>query len=346
MSASKILAFAFALVLVSGSASLAARAQTAPAVALPATLVLLPYEEPGSTDPHAIAISQTLATGFADAGVGVKSIAPAVHIDAVANAAKICANNGVTGILVPEGRYEQTLKTIPLGLFLTILRYPTHVEFRLDEIGCDGVVRWTTTTTGDEAPSGVMSVGNLGGAVDAAFRTAVQAAVHARATASVASSPATSAAATSVVAIAATAAPPSTYLLLPFEQPTLGDPHAADITHSLLSQLQQRKLDIKVGTPIDHLSAISGAAALCAGNGAQAIIVPDVRIEQSSATGRSHASLRLTLLSCGGVLLSHGSAEADMGNDFIRNFGAAVVGVSERAMGPAIDQLFPPAVNK
>ena len=47
------------------------------------------------------------------------------------------------GILVPEGRYEQTLKVIPTP-FVSILRYPTHVEFRLDQIGCDGAVRWTT----------------------------------------------------------------------------------------------------------------------------------------------------------------------------------------------------------
>jgi hypothetical protein len=93
---------------------------------------------------------------------------------------------------------------------------------------------------------------------------------------------------------------------------------------------------------------IARAQQLCTGTGAQAIIVPNVRIEQSSATGRSHASLRLTLLGCQGSVLRHGAAEADMGNGFIGNFGAAVVGVTERAMGPAIEQLFPsaPAASK
>jgi hypothetical protein len=336
---------ACAAALVVGSAPALAQAPATPA-APPATtagaakLVLVPYEEPGSTDPHATAITQTLAADLAAAGVAASSVAPVDHLDAVANAAKICADNGASGILIPEGRYEQTKKIIPAP-FVTILRYPTHVEFRLDEIGCDGAVRWSLTTNGDEAPTGAFSVGNLGAAVDAAFRTAVQAASTARAAANVPQ------AASTVVAAApgtvAVAAPPSTYLLLPIEQPSVGDPHAPDMTHSLLTHLQQRKLDVKLGTPIDHLSAVAGAQQLCAANGAQAIVVPNVRIEQSSVTGRSHAGLRLTLLSCTGSILGHGAGEADMGQAFMYNFGAAVTGVTERAMDPALDQLFPNA---
>jgi hypothetical protein len=342
MSVLKAFAFACALVLAGLSAPVPVLAQTPapPATAAPPKLVLLPYESPGSTDPHAVAITQALAADLAAAGVAVTSVAPVDHLDAVANAAKICADNGASGILVPEGRYEQTRKVIPAP-FVTILRYPTHVEFRLDEIGCGGAIRWSTTTTGDEAPSGAFSVGNLGAAVDAAFRTAVQAAAAARASASVAQPAA--AAVPAATASPAAAVTPSAYVLVPFEQPGIADPRGADVTRSLLTQLQQRKLDVKPGTPIDHFSAVANAQQLCTGSGAQAIIVPDVRVEQSSATGRSHASMRLTLLSCSGTVLGHGAAEADMGNGFLGNFGAAVVGVSERAMGPAIDQLFPNA---
>jgi hypothetical protein len=135
----------------------------------------------------------------------------------VANAAKICADNGASGILVPEGRYEQTKKVIPAP-FVTILRYPTHVDFRLDEIGCDGTVRWSTTTMGDEAPTGAFSVGNLGAAVDAAFRTAVQAAAKACG-AAVMQPTATTVPAAAIPAPAGTASP-ATYVLVPFEQPT------------------------------------------------------------------------------------------------------------------------------
>ncbi len=340
MSIQKALASACALVLVFFAMPVAVFAQApAPAAPAPAKLVLLPYETPGSTDPHAVAISQALAAALTAAGVGVTSIAPVDHLEAVANAAKICTDNAATGLLVPEGRYEQTRKVIPAP-FVTILRYPTHVELRLDEIGCDGAVRWSTTTTGDEAPSGAFSVGNLGAAVDAAFRTAVTAAATARAAANV---PQTAATVAAPAAAPAAPATPTTYLLVPFEQPGIADPRGADVTRSLLTRLQQHKLDVKAGTPMDHFAAVTGAAQLCAANGTQAIIVPDVRVEQSSATGRSHASLRLSLLSCSGSVLGHGAAEADMGNGFLGNFGSAVVGVSERAMDPAIEQLFPNA---
>lgn len=306
--------------------------------AAPAKLVLLPYEEPGTTDPHATAITQVLTADLAAAGIPVTSVAPVDHLDAVAGAAKICADNAATGILIPEGRYEQTKKIIPAP-FVTILRYPTHVEFRLDEIGCDGAVRWSLTTTGDEAPSGAFSVGNLGAAVDAAFRTAVQAGVTARAAATFPQ--AASMVAAAAPAAASAAASPASYLLLPIEQPGLGDPHAPDMSHSLLTHLQARKPDVKLGTPIDHLSAVSRAAQLCTASAAQAIIVPNIRIEQSSVSGRSHASLHLTQLNCTGSVTGHGAAEADMGQAFMYNFGAAVTGVSERAMDPALDQLYP-----
>jgi hypothetical protein len=351
----KTFVFGCALVLASLGTSAAALAQTpavtpgpaatpaaAPAAAGAAKLVLLPYEEPGSTDPHAIAISQGLAAALTAAGVAATSIAPADHLDAVANAAKICADNGATGILIPEGRYEQTRKVIPAP-FVTILRYPTHVDFRLDEIGCNGAVRWTTTTTGDEAPAGAFSVGNLGAAVDAAFRTALTAAAAARASANVAPGPAPAPAV--APASPAAAVTPSSYLLVPFEQPGIADPRGPDITRSLLTKLQEYKLNVTAGPSIDHFSAVTNAAQLCSAGSAQAIIVPNVRIEQSSATGRSHASLRLVLLSCTGSVLGHGDAEADMGQAFINNFGAAAVGVTERAMEPAIQKLFPNATK-
>lgn len=90
-------------------------------------------------------------------------------------------------------------------------------------------------------------------------------------------------------------------------------------------------------TLIDHLTAIATAPSLCSTYKAQAIIEPNIRIEQSSYTGRSYAALRLTQIACDGALTSTGAGTADMGSGFSRNFGAAAVGVSERAMDPAID---------
>jgi hypothetical protein len=334
----KAFALAGIVALVSLSTPRSVLAQGSAPVAAAKPLVLVPYEEPDTTDPHAIAITQTLEADLAAAGIVVKRIAPVDHLEAVSDAAKICADNGASGILVPEGRYEQTRKAIPAP-FVTVLRYPTHVEFRLDEIDCAGAVRWSTTTTGDETPTGAYSVGNLGAAVDAAFRTAVQAAATARGSSHVAPLPASGA--RTLSSTLGLPAAPSSYLLVPFEQPGIADPRGADITHSLLVRLQENKRNVTVGMPIDHLTTPAGAQKLCAASGSQAIIVPDVRVEQSSATSRSHASLRLTLLNCNGAVVRHGSAEADIGQVGIVNFGAGAVAVTEKAMGPAIDQLFP-----
>jgi len=333
------------LMLAGLNASAVALAQTpSPATSVPTQLpapglVLVPYEEDAkTTDPHAVAITQTFAKDLATAGVAVTVIPPLDHLDAVAGAAKICADNHATALLIPEGRYEQTLKRVPIGLLTTIYHYPVHVEFRLDEVGCDGTIRWSTTTTGDQNPGGMgFSPANLGSYVDTAFRAAELTAAQAFAVAVIPPGP------TGVAAVTAPATPlvgPTSYLLLPLGQPTIADPHIADVTHSLLVQLQARKLDVKLGTPMDHLSAITGAAKLCAANGTQAIIVPNVRVEQSSFSGRSHASMHVALLSCGGAVLAHGAGEADMGGGG-NNFGAGVTAVSERAMPLALDQLFP-----
>ena len=343
-----------ALVVLLGALSLAtsAAAQGTPApqataAASKSVLVLIPYQEPGSTDPHAVAISKTLETALTTAGVVVKSLAPIDRLSAVANAAAICTANDASGLLIPEGRYEQTMKRLTLGLFITLLKYPTHAEFRLDDVGCNGVVRWSTTTVGDADPSGVDSVGNLGAAVDQSFNTAILAAVRKYASATIpvqsAVMPPVAAPTPSPLAQSDLTQPSvaTNYLLVPFGQPGIADPRAADITHSLLMQLQQHHLNVTVGSRLDHLTAVADAPQLCASSGAQDIIVPNVRIEQSSFSGRSHASMRLAMLSCTGNVLGEASSSADMGSGFIVNFGAAVVGVSERAMGPAIDKLFP-----
>jgi len=314
-------------------------------------LVLVPFEQPGGSDPHAVAITQLLTAGLGNAGLVIKSVAPMDHLDGVANAANLCKDNGATGILAPEGRYEQTKKTIPAP-FVTIVRYPTHVELRLDEMACDGSLRWTSTTVGDTSRTSAQNLfnigtDNLGSDVDAAYRIAIDAAVKARGSASVTETspdpnmvPRTAGVPASIVAD--TPPPPLTYLLVPYEQPGISDPRGSDITHSLLTALQKKSLTVVAGKPVDHETTIASAGQLCTENKAQNIIVPDIRIEQSSYTGRSHASMLLTLLDCNGAVVSHGAGEADMGSGFMANFGAAVVGVTERAMPPAIAQLFPP----
>ncbi|HMD01473.1 MAG TPA: hypothetical protein VKG44_00785, partial [Candidatus Baltobacteraceae bacterium] len=115
----------------------------------------MPFEEPGTKDPHATGITQSLSGDLQQQGFTVKAIPPTDHLQAVAAAADLCRDNGAAGLLVAEGRYEQTQKRtfIPFSP-VQITSYPTHVELRLDEIDCAGKIAWTAYASADQRPSG------------------------------------------------------------------------------------------------------------------------------------------------------------------------------------------------
>ena len=335
-----------------GAATSAYAAAQTPVPRTAPSLVLLPYEEPGTTDPHAAAVTQALLHGFAQAGMPVKSVAPVDHLQALANARKLCADNGVRGVLVAAGRYEQTPDRIVVTgrtqsgrrpdlskLSNTVTSYPAHVELRLDELGCDGVVRWTTTTTDDEELSPTDRGRNVGKVIDEAFLHAAYDAAAARAATTVAEPE-------PVRPVSARTAPvvsPSMYVLLPYQQPGIADPHGMDITRSLFTRLQRKNLVVNTAPAMDHFEVFARGPGMCATTGAQAIIVPALRVEQSKDTASSHASLRLSLLSCGGTVLRQASAEADVAHPYTWNLDAAILDVSERAMDAALAKLFPDA---
>jgi hypothetical protein len=332
------------------AANVSAAAQTPGAGAPPPALVLLPYEEPGTTDPHAAKVTQALADGFAQAGMPVKTVAPVDHLQALANARKVCAENGARGILVAAGRYEQNAESVvvpmrtPSGrrpdltkISSTVTNYPAHVELRLDELGCDGALRWTTTTTDDRAWDPAKRVRNVGTVIDEAFAHAAYDAAAARAAAKVEDRRR----ATALARSAAAPGSPAIYALVPYEQPGIADSHGAQITRSLFARLQRRNLVVNTVPAMDHFEVFARGPGMCAATGAQAIIVPELRVEQSKDTYSTHASLRLSLMSCGGAVLRQASAEADVAHPYTWNIDAAVVDVSERAMDAALATLFP-----
>ncbi|HEY5340300.1 MAG TPA: hypothetical protein VIK27_04670 [Candidatus Aquilonibacter sp.] len=134
---SKFVLLAFVLA-IAGIAN--ANAQ-APAPAAPSnTYVLIPYDQPDGKDEHASAVMSDLSKDFEAAHVTVTTAPPIDHLEAVEHAASLCAQYHANGLLIAEGRDEQTMKAV-YAVLTTVIRYPTHVEFRLDEIGCDGVGR-------------------------------------------------------------------------------------------------------------------------------------------------------------------------------------------------------------
>jgi hypothetical protein len=92
---------------------------------------------------------------------------------------------------------------------------------------------------------------------------------------------------------------------------------------------------------MDHFEVFARGPGICAATGAQAIIIPALRIEQSKDTNSTHASLKLSLVTCGGAALRQASAEVDVSHPYTWNLDAAVVDVSERAMDQALAKMFP-----
>ena len=311
-----------------------AAAPSRPPVPQTRVLALLPYEGPGSTDPYELAVSQQLAGDVAAAGVAVTKIAPLDDLQAVADAAKICADNGVGGILIPDGRMQETVKA---GFASVTLN--THVDLRLHDIGCDGTVRWSATTSGDDTTTGMRP--NFSGSINAAYKAAVQRAAAARGAAVIAQTP--SATTTSVPAQPVQAV--STYLLVPFEVLGMAEQRKAGMTNALLGRLQAHKLNVKVGNPIDPFSAVARAPQLCTAGGTQAIIVPMVSMEINETVtvhGTPHASFSLTMLGCDGKLMRHALAQGDYKPAmlFFSDPDGAVAAATDDASEKAITQLF------
>jgi hypothetical protein len=314
-------------------------------IAASAPLVLVGIEDPNGTDPTAKGINSTLDDALTSAGVQIAKSDEKYALDAIAHAPAICATTHASGLLIPAARYEQTEHITPIPFAGNVIHFSTHVEFRLDEIACDGSVRWSTTTTADTGRSGVgFRPTNVGADVDAAFREAIADAVKAHTDARIAEpappavAPAPSASGDApLVAID----PKEPVLLIPVEEPGIADPHAADMTHSLLLTMQKRGMLVKQTAAVDHDTIVHDAASLCSANGVKSIVVPHVRIEQSGFSGRSHASFATTLVSCDGVPIAHGANDADMPGGGWYNFTASATGIFERAITPALDALYP-----
>ena len=333
------------LLAVSFSIPAFASAQTAPLPSpapKPAAtgLLLVPFQEPGSTDPHAAAVTTDIASALAASGIKAVVGTPMNHLRAVADAAQLCSTNQTVGILIPDGRYEQTMKRFAVTFFLTILRYPTHAALRLDEVSCSGRVASTAVATGDAAPSGVDSVGNLGAAVDSAFRMAVKRVVRKFVAAGISTTASQPQDIPSPSANIASTADAHSYLVLPFGQPGIADPRASEITKAFVKRLKGRGFTVTLAPRTDDLRAIAGAARLCATYNVNGIVVPTIRVEQSEDTGSSFASLRLALVGCTGAIRRESEAHARIGSLLIVNFGAKAVAVAERSMKPAIAKLF------
>lgn len=150
--------FALALILVVGAAAPAAAIGDSP------LYVIVPFGEPGNTDPVQNNATQRFALDLSDRHVRSAIATPIDAIEAVGTARKLCAEYGADGLLVPQLRFEQSKERNLTG-FLPVIggvvsssgvfdRSPIRALLKLYLIDCAGSVRWKTSTTANKVHKG------------------------------------------------------------------------------------------------------------------------------------------------------------------------------------------------
>jgi len=165
--------FALALVL--------ALAATVPAAAVENSTgplyVIVPFGEPGNTDPVYKAATTQLNVDLADKTIRTAISVPIDAIEAVGTARQMCGAYNADGVLIPQLRFEQSKERNLTG-FIPVVggvvsssgvfdRSPIRASVKLYLVDCTGVVRWKTFTTankvhkGQNVQAGLTEIANL-----------------------------------------------------------------------------------------------------------------------------------------------------------------------------------------
>jgi hypothetical protein len=148
-----------------------ARAGAAPSPApsgLPPLYLIVPFGEPGDTDPVLLDSTRKFSEDLASLGVRSALGIPTDAVEAVANARLICTQNNANGILISEMRYAQT-KGFNVPQFAAgfipyvggvisgagaLDRTSIHAQYKLFLVDCRGKVVWRTITTAEKVHRG------------------------------------------------------------------------------------------------------------------------------------------------------------------------------------------------
>jgi hypothetical protein len=156
------------LLLFADADSLPARVQVRhPAMDAP-LYVIVPFGEPGDTDPVLRDSTLKFSEDLSDRGVRSALGLPTDSVEAVANAALICSQYRAAGILVSEMRFASTkgfnapefaLGFIPyIGPVISgggaLDRTAIHAQYKLFLVDCRGKVAWRTITTAQKIHQG------------------------------------------------------------------------------------------------------------------------------------------------------------------------------------------------
>jgi hypothetical protein len=152
--------FAFALLLVL-SAAVPVRAveqSTGP------LYVIVPFGEPGNTDPVMKNATTQFSVDLSDKQIRTAISTPIDAIEAVGAARQMCGTYNADGLLIPQLRFEQSKERNLTG-FIPVVggvvsssgvfdRSPIRARLKLFLIDCTGAVRWKTYTTANKVHKG------------------------------------------------------------------------------------------------------------------------------------------------------------------------------------------------
>jgi hypothetical protein len=148
-----------------------ARAQAQPTLASFAQAplyVVVPFGEPGDTDPVLANATRQFSEDLADRQVRSTLGTPTDAVEAVANAQTICAQYSAAGILISSMRFAQT-NGFNVPAFVTgfvpyvggvisgagvLDRLPIKAQYKLYLVDCRGKVTWRTVTTASKVHHG------------------------------------------------------------------------------------------------------------------------------------------------------------------------------------------------
>ncbi|MEA2690333.1 MAG: hypothetical protein QOJ39_1065 [Candidatus Eremiobacteraeota bacterium] len=145
--------------------------------------VVVPFGDPGDTDPVLKHATQQLTVDLANKQIRTALSVPIDAIEAVGTARQMCGSYNADGVLVSQLRFEQSKERNLTG-FIPIVggvvsssgmfdRSPIRASLRLYLIDCTGMVRWKTYTTANKVHKGQNVAAGLTEITDEAVAEAV-----------------------------------------------------------------------------------------------------------------------------------------------------------------------------
>jgi hypothetical protein len=126
--------------------------------------VIVPFGEPGDTDPVLKHATQQLAADLSDKRIRTAMSVPIDAVEAAGTARQMCGAYNADGVLIPQIRFEQSKERNLTG-FIPVVggvvsssgvfdRSPIRASLKLYLVDCTGVVRWKTYATANKVHKG------------------------------------------------------------------------------------------------------------------------------------------------------------------------------------------------